>query len=277
MDIKGALSKKVAGVPVIYLAALFVGILAVVAWRMKPSSDEPEAGGDPASENGVDGDPDPYENPEWSANAPPVYVSPDPAAVTGNPTIQTNEQWVAKGTEWLVAQGRASGGNAFAILNRYIDGDQLSYAEGQLRDAVIKQFGVPPEPFVPGSTNKPAEGIATKQGNPPTTHTVKGTKDNNFWKLAKLYYGSDHYDYVNTLEVANISIPKSKDAATAAFPVGTKVTIPKYTAPKYYLATKTVNTPQAIASRNSTTAAAIMEYNDSYKWPVKAGTKVRVA
>lgn len=272
------MDKKVAGVPVIYLVALFVGILAVVAWRMKPANAEEEAGGDPASEDGLGGDPEEYENPTFVANAPPAYVTPDSGdAGIGNSTINTNEQWARKSAEWLVATGRATGGLALTTMYKYINGEQMSVAEGKLRDAAIKQFGTPPETFTPGQTNNPAEGIATKQGNPPTTHTVKGKNDNNFWKLAKLYYGSDHYDYVNFLEVANISIPKSKDKVTQAFPPGTKISIPKYAAPKYFLATGTVNTPQAIAARNSTTAAAIMELNDSVKWPAAKGQKIRVA
>jgi hypothetical protein len=43
MDVKALMTRKVAGVPVIYIAGLFVAILAVVAWKMKPAA-EPSRG-----------------------------------------------------------------------------------------------------------------------------------------------------------------------------------------------------------------------------------------
>lgn len=264
------LTKKVGGVPVVYLAALFVGILVVIAWRMKPAADQ---SGDPATGDDVEGDPSLANGvPVFIANPTPPYSTPDPAT-TDPVTVDDNNRWAKRATEWLVATGQANGGDAQLAMNEYINGAQLSYAQGKLRDAAIKQYGIPPEPLTPGGTSAP-NTIPTKQGNPPTTHVVKGSNDNDFWKLAKLYYGSDHYDYVNTLEVANLSIRKGRNH----LPVGTSVKIPKYGAPKYFLTNIAGMSAQQIAQKNGTTAAAITEFNDSIKFPVaRKGTRIRVA
>lgn len=267
------LRKKVAGVPVLYIAALFVAVLALVAYRMRPAeptegdidngTDESDVAGDPATAD--------YSNLATQGTVT-VQQGTDPATVTPI-EAKTNENWAVKAANWLVAQGLASGTVAQSATRKYIAGESLSVTEGKLIDAAVKQYGVPPEPLTAGGVASPPASFARKQGTPPTTHTVEGKNDNDFWKLAKLYYGSDHYDYVNTLEVANLSIPKGK----SHMPVGTRIRIPKYAAPKYYLTAGNNQTAQSIAGKNGTSAAAIMELNDSLKFPIpRKGTRVRV-
>lgn len=269
------LRKKIAGIPVLYIAGLFVVVLALVAWRMKPS--EPGEG-DPAEEDDADqmGDPADADYSGFATNGTvTVQQGTDPATVSPV-VVQTNETWARNAANWLVAQGLASGTAAQTATRRYIEGESLSVDQGKWIDAAVKQFGIPPEPLTAGGITKPSVPISlpSKQGTPPTTHTVTGNKDTSFWDLAALYYGSKHYDYVNLLEVKNIGIvPKGSGNK---IPKGTKVNIPKYTAPKYYTATGTL-TAQQIAAKNGTTAAIVMEFNDSLKWPVRKGTKVRVA
>jgi LysM repeat protein len=267
------LRKKVAGVPVLYVAALFVAVLALVAYRMRPA--EPTEGDTDNSTDQADVAGDPA-NADYSGLATngtvTVQQGTDPATVTPV-EVATNENWARKSANWLVAQGMASGTVAQTATRKYISGESLSVSEGKLIDAAVKQYGVPPEPLTAGGVSKPPAQFARKQGTPPTVHTVEGKNDNDFWKLAKLYYGSDHYDYVNSLEVANLSIPKGR----SHMPVGTRVTIPKYTTPKYYLTVAANQTAQSIASKNGTSAAAVMELNDSIKFPVaRKGTRVRV-
>jgi hypothetical protein len=282
------LRKKVGGVPVLYIAALLVAILAVVAWKLNPSA--PTEGDDatPDEEGDAAGDPANADYSGFATNGTvTVQQGTDPATVSPV-VVQTNERWATNASNWLVAQGLASGTVAQTATRKYIDGESLSTAEGKLIDAATKQFGVPPEPLTAGGvTADPiAAAIPRKQGPLPrlykngTAHIVRNTAENDFYKLAKLYYGSDHYDYVNFLEVANLSYPKGHNTLR----VGDAINIPTYTPPKYYVTYKAGMTADEIAAKNSTTAAAIREFNDNTKFPVTKGgpkndgkgTKLRV-
>lgn len=275
------LSKKVAGIPVSVLLLVGVLVLAVVAWRMRDKATG-DAGTDVgvASDSSV-GDPatdaadpagDAYSG--FTANPTPTY---DPS-VGNTTTVDTNSAWVKRGTEWAIANLHVSGGDAQQALQLYVDGEQLSYAQGAIRDAVMKQYGAPPENFTPGGTGAKPTGsnpAAKPQGTPPCVHTVKGTNDNSLTALIHLYYGGANDAPANSaydlIQAANPSLPQG-----GPYPVGTKVNIPKFVNPVYFTATKTAVSASAIAAKNGISTYQLGVLNDGVKFPVKVGTKVRV-
>lgn len=272
------LRRKLFGIPVLYVAGAAVLVLAVVAYRMQSNVEEDtETESDDAPENSVGatvGDGFSQDSQNYSgfvANPTPVYQSPSEVATTT--TIDTNDAWLKRGVEWSVQNGLASAGNAQQALALYLDGAQLSSEQGTIRDRVVKQFGVPPEPITVGGT-APAPG--QKQGNPPTKHTVKGPNDNTLGKLAQLYYGVNDDEKIDLLEVANRNRGLGTVGASKPLAIGTIVTIPKYTRPVYYISTKTTDTASEIARKNGVFTNTLYLLNDGMKFPVKPGTRVRV-
>jgi hypothetical protein len=154
-------------------------------------------------------------------------------------------------------------------LSRYVEGQDLSYTQGEMRDKAVGHFGLPPEPITPGST-KDAPG--KRQGNPPITHTVKGSNDNTYTKLANLYYSRSDSAAIDLLQRDNVN----RLGHAGPWPVGTRVTVPKWQSPKYAYARKGMTTLAQFAARNSVTKTAILEMNDGMKFPVKYKTRVRV-
>jgi hypothetical protein len=273
-----SLSKKYLGVPVVYYAGLFVGILLVVAWKMK-SADTTAVDGDvPATDangvtdilspDGVGGDGN-YDG--FIANPPPAYTQVATPAGAGT-TVDTNDAWLSRGVAWSVSKGLATAGTAQDALSSYLNGNQLSYAQGQIRDAVIKEFGLPPEVPTPGGTSpEPAK----RQGNPPTYHTVKGASDNDLGKLVGLYYGgSNVVESLRLIQISNPKIPMS-----GPYPVGTRIFIPAYHQPTYYTATKLVSTLHQFAVKGNTTSQNILTLNNGLgvTFPAKVGTRVRIS
>lgn len=276
---KGLLRKKVAGIPVLYIAGVAVLVLAFVAYKMDAKAGD--AGTDTTSD--ADGADTAGATPDADATAaaldPASYASldsngtvtvtqPDGSSQSTDVVVATNDTWEATGVTYLIAQGLATGGDAEQALSDYLNGAQLSFNAGALRDAVIKQYGLPPNPPTPGGTLAP---IAKRQGNPPTTHTVQGSNDNTFTKLAQLYYGRTDGDTIDLLQAANVPLGNGGPWAPS-----TKVHIPAYSVPKYYTATKSVRTLAAIASKNGITQVQLTELNDGMKFPVAVGKKVRV-
>lgn len=143
-------AKKVVGVPVLYLAGAFVAVLAVVAWRMKPStpdtdSEFAETEDAVLDENGIADGKNPYAG---MATNGTVIVQPAPPAEAPEPDgIDTNDEWIRKGAAWLVAEKGVSGPAAFTALSKYVNGQSRSLTEGQWVEAVFKQFGAPPDAF----------------------------------------------------------------------------------------------------------------------------------
>lgn len=278
------LRRKLFGrVPVLYVLAAGVVVLAVVAWRMKASSDAT-----PDDTSGATDEPsdtstiDPIATGDVSGvtNTGGFVANPQPAIVTnddgttGNATIADNQTWLRKSVEWLVANGQ-NAGYAQQALQAYLNGEQLSYGQGQLRDRAVKQFGLPPEQFnVGGTLGKPADP-AKKQGPLPRTHVVKGPNDNTYAKLAQLYYGNGDSAHVNLIKAENT--PQATwGNSNGPFPVGSGVRIPAYIAPVYYRSTKKINTLAEIASKNGRSQNDIQVLNPGMKFPVKSGTRVRV-
>lgn len=269
----GILSKKYLGVPVVYYAGAFVGILLIVAWKLKSVDDTAAAGDSIDGADATTGDAATAASGDalgsgFVANPTPVYDTSTPAATT---TVATNDSWLAAGIVWAAANGVASVDSATVALQAYLSGAQLSTSQGAIRDAVIKQYGLPPELPVSGGTAVAPAAAAKRQGTPPTYHTVQGTSDDSYGELAQLYYGSQAGDRIDLLQVANQSLGHA-----GPWPKGTKVFIPKYTAPVYYTATKSVQTLHEFAVKAGIPSAAVQELNDNVKFPVKVGTRVRI-
>jgi hypothetical protein len=266
------MSRKILGVPALYLVGLFVAILAVVAWRMKAA---PTTEGDAENTDGstieppnvdavLDGD---YSG--LATNGTVTVTQPGANAETVIVDVETNDKWIAKGVNYLVSQGVTSAGKAQIALSAYVNGDALTYDQGRLRDAVIKQYGVPPETVTPGRTGSPT---AKRNGNPPTTHVVVGGNDDTYRELAQLYYGRTDNPTIDLLQVANTSLGHAGPYAK-----GTRVMIPAYRVPKYFTSTKTTDTATEISAKNGISPVQLAELNDGMKFPVKPGTRVRVA
>jgi hypothetical protein len=266
VNISAVLQRKVFGIPVMYLAALFVAVLVFFAWRMRDASSEEtpatEPEGDPGSGGGTGGE-------SFGGDSSGPLVTNLPVTPTTVVT-DSNALWARRAIEWLYTVGGSTPELATRAITLYIEGSDLSYGQSALVDKANRQFGLPPEPITRGRTLSDQAGKT--QGTPPIRHTVRSTSENSFAKLAKLYYGATHYDAVNLLEVANLSLDKTK-----TFPLGTQVIIPKYRNPKMFKATQSVRSAEAIGGRNGISAAAVREYNDALKFPVKPGTMVRVA
>jgi hypothetical protein len=258
------LKKKVAGVPVVYPAAAFVLVLVFFAWKMKSADATPDGdlpiGTD--EEGTAVGEAD-YSGLKSNGTVT-VQQGQDPATVTPV-VVKTNDTWIADGVNYLVTNGY-SGGAAQSALSKYINSQQLSYEEGQMRDLVIKQYGLPPEPFAPGSTGqKPA----SRQGTPPLYHTIQSGNDNTYTKLAQLYYAKT--------DSASVALISGHNANAGALTTGTRVFIPKYATPKYITATKSTDQIGEVAAKNGKSKTEIHALNPTLVFPVKIGTKIRVA
>lgn len=276
MDLKALMERKVFGIPVLYLVGGLVAILAVVAFRMKPGVDVP-AEEETASIDAVDeGDPFGVNPPLVGGGGTPVQY-PDPNTPS---TVDDNDKWLRRAAEWLAGQGHATADQSMRALQRYLMGEQLSMAEGKLRDLAIDHFGYPPEtvesggdvpvpdpPTVP-TTPTPKKYIA------PGFHTVTGSSDDSYTDMARLFYGRTDNAAIDLIQSYNIA-----QGHEGPFKVGTRFWIPAYAGPKYVKATASMRTAAQIISKNPPLNSVKMlnELNDGMKFPVAIGTKVRVA
>lgn len=234
--------KKVAGVPVIYLAGGAVAILAVVAWKMKPSvpatTETPvDAGGDATAvdESAYDG----------LATQGTVTVVQQPNQTVADPVVPTNSTWVRDGAAWLVSEKKIDGTVAYAALTKYVSGQDRSFDENALVNLVIDHQGAPPDDIAEGGTSGTA--AAQKQFSEfPGHHVIKNASDNGFPQLAQLYYNSAAGDRIDLLQAANPTLGETGPWAT-----GTTVLIPAYHAPVYYTVTAAKGeTASQVASKN---------------------------
>lgn len=263
LNVKELASKKVAGVPLLYIAAGVGVVLLYLAIRSKPTNTDAVDTSEPVDtltgDESLSGD---------AAMTPlvtnPIFVAnPSQAVVSEN----TNGLWSRQAIQWLISNG-ATAGDATTAIQKYLSGENLSYSEGQLRDAAVKEFGLPPEDFSSGRTLG-YNGPAAKQGEPPTDHIVKGKSDNSFRELAQLYYGLSNADAVNLIAARNASLVEP-------LATGVTVRIPEWHNPKYYRATSATRTLYAIARVNQTTPAKVQELNPGLTFPVRPSTRVRV-
>jgi hypothetical protein len=285
MDVKALMTRKVAGVPVIYIAGLFVAILAVVAWKMKPAA-EPAAEGDGPDTTADAGGVDPAAA-DYSSLATPgtVTVSGGSAGTTTTELPDDNDRWMRRAIEWIAGQGLATADVATIALQKYLSGDQLSMTEGKIRDAAIAHFGLPPEiPQSGGTEPTPTPGptpVPTPNPTPvpkkyiaPGYHVVTGPADDSYTEMARLWYGRTDNAAIDLIQSYNVALGHS-----GPFPVGTRLWIPAYHAPKYVIAKKGMLTSSEIIAKNPplNSVKMLTELNDGMKFPVAAGTKVRVA
>jgi phage tail protein X len=266
--------KKVAGVPVVYLGGGFVAALALYAYHTKPASDQIGQDDATAGDNATEGDAGAAVTPSntpFVANTQPINNSTAAGSPDTTPAFvqDTNTAWVQRATSWIVTGGIAGPADTQTALNKYVNGENLSFNEGKIRDAAVKQFGIPPEPIQPGGTERYA-GPAVRQGTPPLTHTVKGTSDDTLAELSNLYYRTGSHDYIVTIYAANPGIPLA-----GSIPTGTKVRIPAVHHPRWYRARAGAINEWQIAAKVHSTPAAILGYNPGLKFPVKIGTQVR--
>lgn len=260
------MQKKVAGIPVMWLA-LGIAVIAVYgALQLKATPDTPDETTDETGSD-VEGDQD-IDTSQPVFQATPVITQPSGVSVAATPQQDTNELWGRRAIEWLTANGFTLQVASNAI-DKYLNGQNLSYNEGQARDKAVGQFGLPPEGILPTTTSAAPVTPATTQGQPPLTHTVKNSRDNTSKELARIYYGLTNTAAVNLIDAANVGKPQP-------YPVGSKVRIPAWREPKFYRATAATRTLSAIARKNDTTSPKVQELNPRTHFPVKAGTRVRV-
>jgi hypothetical protein len=269
-------AKKVFGVPVLYLALAAVVILAIVAYKMQPAKTD-EVKGDPSADGSLEGAADDETTDAYAglASGGTVTVVQQPTTPEATEvTIQTNETWVKRGAEWLVAGGYSTGPAALSALTKYVQGTDRSYDEQQLVDRVFKQFGAPPDSISEGGTvgAKPAQ----KQfPNLPGVHTITGNSDNGYPQLAALYYGSSSADRQDLIQAANTNLGLS-----GPWPVGTKVNIPEMKNIRYYT-TPVAEHKNTVASKNALTRSQLDALNNGNTWDkygatVPKGVRVRV-
>jgi len=259
MDFKALLSKKVAGVPIMWiiLVVALVGLYGAI--RLKPAADTTDETDIPEGDTGGDGQPIFRANEDDSSGD---------SSLDSSSTTDTNAKWSRRAVEWLVANG-TSLSMASGAIAKYLNGETLSQTEGVVRDKAVKQFGLPPEGDLATSNVLGYQGPATRQGVPPVTHTVKGRSDDTFKELAHLYYGIDNADAVTLLMQANTTV-------TAPFAVGTRIRVVEYRTPRYYTATGATRTLYAIAAKNGTTAPKVQALNPKIVFPVAVGHRVRI-
>lgn len=258
------MGKKVAGIPVLWIALIIALVALYGALRLKPAA--PEEEDIPEGDEDTDGDIGDTGQPVFSAT--PVVMQPSGPSVASTPMEDTNDLWGRRAVEWLIANG-FSVTVATNAITKYLGGETLSVTEGQARDKAIKQFGIPPEGLVTTSTAATPSAPASAQGKAPTTHTVRGARDNTPAELARVYYGIANADMINLIDAAN-------PTSTKPYRVGQRVRIPAMREPKYYRATAAVNTLYAIARKNGTDAAKVSELNPGMRFPVRVDTRVRV-
>jgi hypothetical protein len=258
--------RKVAGIPVIYLAAAAVLVLAIVAWRMKPTTDPVEAQGEPEAGSDEPSEGDPYRGFETTG----TVVAQQPNATEPAPVEETNYTWAKKGAEWLTREKGVPGTQAAQALAKHLEGIDTSFQEQEWINLVIKEYGQPPDGVSAGQTtvkNAPAK----RQGNPPLVHTVMGPNDNDYGPLETLYYPG--YKGQGTRDLLqSVNQPLGHAGPWA---VGTKVNVPAYHSPVYYTTPTTMSITQ-VAAKNGTTAWAIEALNNTNSKAFPKGKKLRV-
>lgn len=264
--------RKFVGVPLIYWALAAVTVLAFVAWKLKPTVTGSGATGDATSDGDVGGEPGAGGDLSSLETTGTVVVQPQ--AISGvAATEETNDTWMRAAVNYLVSDAKlATVGDAQLAIATYLEGGDLTFDQGTLRDKAVMKLGLPPE-GLPG-VGKTGTAPAQKQfSNFPGKHTVRGPNDNTASKLAGLYYGSSDALHTNRIVEMNTGL----GPASTSYSVGTVVSIPGYTNPAYYTVTgkNGDNYFSKIASTHGLTVAQLQALNPDLSQPVKTGTKVR--
>lgn len=266
--------RRVAGIPVVYLAAGGVIILAIVAWRMRTANDAPADNTDvPMDEAQNDTANDEIDSAGYDAfTAKTSITAAPPEKEDPIEVVETNDTWLRKVVEWRVSQG-ASAGMIQEAIQAYLSGAQLSISQGEERDKAIKQFGLPPDPPDTTSTIGPSSTPAKSQGPLPRGHVVTNGNDDTYAKIAAIYYPSN--DTTSVALIANANMTKL--VGSGPFKAGTVVWVPKYSVPAYYTSKgKKDDDATEIGKKNGISASRVLTLNPGLKFPVKKGTRVRV-
>lgn len=269
MDIQGTLNRKVAGVPLYWILFVVAGVALYGAFKLPPKPDD-TAPTDAAATDGTDTQGDLPDTSQPVFSATPVIFQPTGASIAGTPQQDTNELWGRRAVQYLTANGFTLD-KASTAITKYLDGQTLSFSEGQARDKAVSIYGLPPEGLLGSSTSQPASatGPASRQGTPPVDHVVRNRNDDTPQELARVYYGSKLPNDVNTITAANPGYP-------IPYRAGTKVHIPVKHSPKWYRATSAHNTAYGIAKVNGISVNVLTALNPSMSFPVRKGTRVRV-
>ncbi len=227
----GWMKKKVGGIPVVYLAAGFVVILAVIAWQMKPSATAADN-----AEVAVESADDTIMRESEVYPALPLGTvtasSSERTDNSGNTSISTNDEWLRRGVMYLAGKG-VSPGDAQLALTTYLDGNEVTFEQGGMRDDVIRELGMPPYPVLIGGTRA---DVARTQGPLPRSHIVKNTNDDTAGKIAQLYYGR--------ADAFAVSAVSDKNGGRVSYNVGDSVEVP------------VLPTPAVVAAPSPTVVAA---------------------
>ncbi len=268
-------SKKIAGIPVLYLALGAVIVFAVWAWQMKSSTGE-EATGDEGTtgENVPESDADsPAADYSGLATTGTVVVQ-QPGPVEEESVKQTNDDWLRAAVSYLIAEKKVTPGDAQIAITNYLEGNDMTYEQGALKDAAISKLGLPPERISTlGNVATKADPPAQRQFNAfPGKHTVKGSNDNTAAKIAQLYYGNSGSPYVLKIVAAN-----SQFGTGASYNVGTVLHIPKWVEPRYYTVTSKTRYPGDVAKKNGIPYDVVIALNPGKTAPYAVGTKIRIS
>jgi hypothetical protein len=269
MEWKKLITAKIGPVPVLYIGAVILVIAAILVTRSKlDESDAADSELTDADEAAATADEIATADYGFAATKGTVTVEQG-SITTSAAVVDTNDLWIRRAAEYIGGQGTWSTNTVQGALQAYVDGNNLSYEQGRIRDAAIKQFGLPPETVSPGTTGKMP---AARQGNPPLSHKVKGSLDNTYGEIAALYYpGKNRGDAIDRLQSANHGLGSS-----GPFSVGTRVGVPVWKNPKYFTAKAGYTSAAKIASAYSISQKDLHLLNEGLQFPVKVGTKVHV-
>lgn len=297
--LKALMSRKVAGIPVVALAALLMGALLYAAFKMKSTPDTEE----PTDASATDTDTEQSAGDGTDANEQPAFIVPGSRLNTGGidtgtvPEVPgmavptTNDLWKSEVQTWLVGQGVAPV-KAAAVVSNYFNGVSMSGEDSALLNKAIVKFGFPPEGApdyvslpsapTPEGPTPPAPNLEATQvayaknhggkqfSGSSGKHFVQGSKDNTFAELARLYYGDAN-------GAIRIKIASYNAGYREPFPAHRVVYIPPYVSPRWYKVPKTGRTDvKYIAGKNGTTEDALRKLNPGFHWPARRGARVRV-
>lgn len=179
--------KKLAGIPVLYIALAVVLILAFFAWRMR--------GNDSASieETEIDefaglGQTE-FMEAEVNPYVPSNTVLVQQPANTGVVTYESNDAWLSAAITWLIQNLNITTGVAQTAVMAYLDGRDMTMTQANYIDAVVRAIGLPPYPnyigaitpdraatppkYTPVTATPSTGGAVVKGGGGGKTYTVQ--------------------------------------------------------------------------------------------------------
>jgi len=227
----GLTTRKVAGIPLVYIVLLAGAVALFFALRMSKNTAATQPQDETTAPDGDSnlGYPGTGTQPGFSADdgiggAPGTPGNPDP----GTDTYTDNAAWGAAAVKFLVTAGYTTA-EATTAVNLYLYGGEMSTQQQVLIDQAVKALGLPPDLTEPtkDTGTAPYNGPAARQGVPPLYHTVKGKSDDSPAELTLLYYGSTSASAVNLLKSA--TGPGATTNNQDVYPAGTKVLVPDYT------------------------------------------------